>query len=769
MIRQDGNGNQNNGRSTQRNSSRIPIVSDVLDLLGGGGQPEMQTTTQQNLPSWAIPFAQQGLNLANYYTMNPNYRPSTLDRDYSGIRGYNAQGQPNSQVGSFGLNPLSIQPSPTSVTPAPPEPPQRNPYTGKLNAQKMSQFHHGDPDGDGTFDTPLTFRPGQGFFLPDGSPYNSTVVGSGDQITQYYGDPDGDGTFDMPIERGPDGFYQSMPVQNQPEPGAGITGNLFGGGMFGGVSGRAVQNQPNNPRPGTGLIENPNSPGFVDDRNNLSERPGGRSASRSAADPLNPGSAATETGAYTNPFPGGADTFNINPGAGQVNAGDNANTPGAWSAEDVRKAQAGQGKLTVADGFVPFENTTTSSGTSSETSFDPSQMTPFQAYDRQRFAAPSDRTVQGETLLANRVNGLNPFAEAQAAARGASNYQSQFAPAALNLTGPKANSYNNVNQGLLAEQYGNANQGLTPAQNYSRAFQENLAQFQDPFTSQVVNQTIKDLDRARRITNNDISGNAARAGAFGGSREALMRTENNRNFADRTAAAVGQLRSQGFQQAAERAQQEQLQRLGLTASDIQNLRGYQSAGNLQGQNITAQDVRDVRGLQSQGALTAQGLGAQSDRDAMGFQNQLQMQGNQLGVEQARLAEQFRQGAGALNLQGAGALGNLAQMQTADERQRIADLLAAGGAGDARNQQDLDFIFNEFNRELAYPGQQIDLRNAAISPATGSVVTTTQPRYSSGGLPQAAGAGLATYGMLAGIPAAAPYALPAALAMGLLNY
>jgi hypothetical protein len=694
---------------------------------GGGGN---QTVTQQNIPDWAMGYAQNTLNLGNQYTMNPNYRPSTLDQDYSGIRGYNTQGQPNSQVGSFGLNPLSIQPSPTSVTPAPPEPPQRNPYTGKLNAQKMSQFHHGDPDGDGTFDTPLTFRPGQGFVLPDGSPYNSTVVGSGDQITQYYGDPDGDGTFDMTIERGPDGFYQSMPVQNQ----------------------------PNRPRPGTGLIENPNSPGFVDDRNNLRERPGGRSAIRADA---GGGTAIANDSA----FQGGADTFNINPGAGQVNAGDNANTPGAWSAEDVRKAQAGQGKLTVADGFVPFENTTTSSGTP----FDPSQMTPFQAYDRQRFAAPSDRTLQGETLLANRVSGTNPFAEAQAAARGASNYRSQFTPAALNLTGPTANTYNNVNQGLLAEQYGNANQGLTPAQNYSKAFQENLAQFQDPYTSQVVDQTIQDLDRARRITNNDISGNAARAGAFGGSREALMRTENNRNFADRTAAAVGQLRSQGFQQAAERAQQEQLQRLGLTASDIQNLRGYQSAGNLQGQNISAQDVRDVRGLRSQGALTAQGLGAQSDRDAMGFQNQLQMQGNQLGVDQARLAEQFRQGAGALNLQGAGALGNLAQMQTADERQRIADLLASGGAQDARNQQDLDFIYNEFNRELDYPGRQIDLRNAAISPATGSIVTTTQPRYSSGGLPQAAGAGLATYGALAGIPAAAPYALPAALAMGLLNY
>ena len=585
---------------------------------GGGGN---QTVTQQNIPDWAMGFGRQTLDFGDQYTMNPNYRVGALDRDYSGVRGYNAQGQPNSQVGQFGLNPSPAQQQPESVT--------TNPSTGGI---------------------------GGGFGGASASPF-----------VKFFSDFDDAG------------------------------------------------------RAGTGLK-------FAD------EMPiSGRNAVRSSAKPEN---------YLQNVAPEGTQPGNVNPDGTPVEGGKKTDKPDYVPTTYVDE----NGEYTAAD-----------------------RMTPFQAYDRQRFAAPSDRTMQGENLLAGRINQSNPFAEAQAAARGASNYRSQFTPAALNLQGPRANTYSNVNQGLLADQYGNANQGLTPAQNYSRNFQQNLAQFQDPYTDQVVNQTIQDLDRARKITNNDISGGAAKSGAFGGSREALMRTENNRNFADRTAAAVGQLRSQGFQRAADRAQQEQLQRLGLTASDIQNMRGYQSAGNLQGQNISAQDVRDVRGLRSQGALTAQGLGAQSDRDAMGYQNQLQMQGNQLGVEQSRLAEQFRQGAGALNLQGAGALGNLAQMQTADERQRIADLLASGGAQDARNQQDLDFIFSEFNRELDYPGRQIDLRNAAISPATGSIVTTTQPRYSSGGLPQAAGAGLATYGALAGIPAAAPYALPAALAMGLLNY
>ena len=710
-------------RQNNRNYSRIPLVSDVLDMFGGGGQPEMQTTTQQNLPSWAIPDAMSTLAMGNYYTQNPDYRPSTLDRDYSGIRG-GASG-----VGQQGLNP---------------------------RRQALPALPGANLDGT------MPYRPND---------MNNLVA--------------------------------QLSLMRAPEPGAGITGNLFGGGM--GVSGRALQNiGPNSFQPGTGLIENPNSPGFVDDRKNRTSRGMSRSTGWWDSDDDSSDDSSDDSGwswevpqidlpdwnfdslvedtwlddrpqsdpgelAYPTSLP---ETPTQSPQGDIRPDGSNSEGPGYPTGNDSPTTQT---QPTSSENQGGNTNTQTNTTTTTQPEidprdiFNPDDLTPFSAYDRQRFAAPSDRTLQGENLLANRVYGGNPFAEAQAAARGASNYQSKFTPAALNLTGPKANSYNNVNQKLLAEEYGNANAGLTPAQNYSRNFQQNLAQFEDPYTSQVVDQTIKDLDRARRITNNDISGNAARVGAFGGSREALMRTENNRNFADRTAAAVGQLRSQGFQQAAERAQQEQLQRLGLTASDIQNLRGYQSAGNLQGQNISAQDVRDVRGLQSQGALTAQGLGAQSDRDAMNYANQLQMQGNQLGVEQARLAEQFRQGAGALNLQGAGALGNLAQMQTADERQRIADLLASGGAQDARNQQDLDFIFSEFNRELDYPGRQIDLRNAAISPATGSIVTTTQPRYSSGGLPQAAGVGLATYGALAGIPAAAPYALPAALAMGLLNY
>lgn len=652
---------------------------------GGGGN---QTVTQQNIPSWAMDYAQNTLDMGRYYTNNQDYRPSTLDTDYSGIRGYNPQGQPNSQVGQFGLNP--------------------------------------------------------------------------------------------------------MPAQPMPEPGAGITGNLFGGGMFGGVSGRALQNMgPDSFQPRTGRIENPNSPGFVDDRKNRTSRGMGRSTGYNYSDGYGSGDYTYSDQGTDNYY--GSDTYDgsftdpssYSDGYDESDSGYDITSPPAidggleFSNEDSwvwGSGNSGNNDNTSSSSDSSSSNTSGNTGaeTASEEEptyeFDASQMTPFQAYDRQRFAAPNANTLTGESLMAGRYanrfgpSGTDPFASAISSAQQVANYGSKFTPAAIDISGPRANTYSNVNAGLTSSNYGNANQNLQGPVNYQgqRSFQQNLSQFENPYTSQVVDQTIKDLDRARRITDMDISSNAAKQGAFGGSREALMRSENARNFADRTAAAVGQLRSQGFQKAADLAQQEQLQRLGLTAQDLQNVRGYASQGNLQGQNLTAQDVQNVRGLISQGGLAAQTLGAQSDRDAMGFQNQLQMQGNQLLSDYAKAEEQFRQSAGALNLQGANALGNLQQMSIADERQRLADMLAAGAGQSGRDQQDLDFIYSEFNRELDYPGRQIDLRNAAISPATGSIVQTTQPRYQSNPLLGAAGAGLSAYGMTQN-----PYAAGGAALLSLL--
>jgi len=644
MIRQDQNTGSQVGQyglnpnATRTNSGRSTAFTDPVTgalivaglttvLNQGGSRSGNQTTTQQNLPDWAIPYAQNTMNIGSQFTMNPNYRPSTLDQDYSGIRGYT--GTPPTTQGSRVQNqsPVGVDYGQVSV----PDNLQTGRTSSRGGGRQNSKVLEEETQ---LLENPVAATPPSGnpVFIGYGRDYDPTKIYTDLELNDLAQSPSGE--FNSSL-------YQQL-VASQ----------------------TALKN-----------------------------------AQQAASSQGNDG---TENG----------------------------------EEEDA----------------VPFGD----------------MLTPFSAYDRQRFAAPSDRTLQGENLLANRVNEASPYTSAINTAQGIADYRSGFSPASLNLQGPTANSYNNVlsglgnvNANLRSAQYGNANQGLLGAQDYGtgQSFQESVQNFMNPYTDQVVNSTLKDINRARQMADLSTMGGAAKSGAFGGSREALMRAENTRNALDQAASTAGQLRSQGFNTAANLAQQEKLQRLGLTAADLQNVRGYQSAGNLQGQSLTARDLQDVRGLRSQGALaaqgldaqgalTAQGLGAQSDRDVMSLQQDLQRQGNQLAVEQARLAEQFRQGAGALNLQGAGALGNLNQMNVADRRQRIADLLAAGAGQDNRNQQDLDFIYNEFQRELGYPMDMINLRNAAISPATNSVVTTSSPLYGQNPLLQGLGAGLSTYSLLA---------------------
>jgi hypothetical protein len=683
-------------QGTERDYNRsTQFVDSLLDIFNPQ-KAGTQTTTQQNLPSWAIPDAMSTLGLGNYYTQNPDYRPGSLDRDYSAVRGLNQFGEPMSQAGSFGLAPAGFQPQTR------PTPPGVRPDLDNAITQ-----------------------------VPTGGP---------------------------------------------------LLRSSRGGGRYA--------------APTTGPSATPGG-----DLNNTA--PGGQSDGKTK-----PSYSAPTTGPAAKP---GGDLNSTAPGGSSSNSSDSSssqtNTQSSSSSTTPKPEPKPEPQPEPID---------------PKTIFDPDNITPFAYYDRQRFAAPGAGTVRGEGLLQGRYDqrfgptGTNPFSGAETAINKAADYgstysgitdsESQLAKAGGYQTGltsatdpgvfagksyadqnlqntfsnPNAGMGNvnagmrNVNAGMAANQYGNANQGLAGPVDYQqqKTLQQGMQQFMNPYTDQVVNQSLKDLDRARIMSNQNISSSAAKAGAFGGSREALMRSENNRNFLDRAGALSGQLRQQGFQTASQLAQDENLKRLGLSASDLQNTRGYQSAGNLQGQNLTARDAQNVRGLQSQGALAAQGLqsqgglaaqgltsqgalaalgananlygqglglGAGMDRaalqanagllsDAMGLDASDLRQRRDIASNEAQFQENALRGAGALNLQGGNALANLAQYSTADERQRISDLMRGAAGQDMRNQQDLDFIRSEFDRELQFPSQQIDLRNRAISPATNSVVTQTQDVY-----------------------------------------
>lgn len=327
----------------------------------------------------------------------------------------------------------------------------------------------------------------------------------------------------------------------------------------------------------------------------------------------------------------------------------------------------------------------------------------FQRYEGERFAAPSDRTLQAESAIYNNNanSQQNAFNRAGQLMNQGNQYQS---------TGPAATSY------------GNANANLAGPVNYSgKSFADNMQQFQNPYTDQVVNQSLKDLDRARKMTANEISSSAAKQGAFGGSRAALMQSENNRNFLDRAGALSGQLRQQGFNTASQMAQDEQMKRLGLTASETQNVRGYQSQGNLAGQSLTAQSQENLQ------------------------RNRLTDAANQA---------QFGQAANNAALNAAQLQGQLGGQMDDRTRQQLYDRLQMGQAQDSRNQQQADFNYQQFVDETQnFPQQYLaNLNNAG---GLGSrLIYTQQPTSGGGG--QRGGLSGIIGGALSGAAAGGPW-------------
>jgi len=154
---------------------------------------------------------------------------------------------------------------------------------------------------------------------------------------------------------------------------------------------------------------------------------------------------------------------------------------------------------------------------------------------------------------------------------------------------PMGGQMPNINQAAAQGIYG---AGAGTAANMLNPLQTaNIAAYQNPYTSQVINQTAADLARQEAMQQNVIGAQATRAGAFGGSREAIQRAATSGEYQRNLANLSANLRQTGYQQAQTAAQQDiqnRLQAAGQLA-DISNL-GF-------GMGQTAQ-----QNLMQQGAL-----------------------------------------------------------------------------------------------------------------------------------------------------------------------
>ena len=361
---------------------------------------------------------------------------------------------------------------------------------------------------------------------------------------------------------------------------------------------------------------------------------------------------------------------------------------------------------------------------------------PFQAYDEATVAPLAPTQLEGMQATADAARrgiGQEQLAAANAAAQRAAGFTPSFFNVNLGTDVPTVEAAS-----LQAQQIGplkgpsNASFDVDPvtaqqvqgrtvdAQSFSGT---DLSPYQNQFQSEVIDAALGDIERSRQMAQNQNQANAVRAGAFGGDREAIVEAETNRGFAEQAARTAANLRAQGFESAARRAEADvgraqtaglQTAQLGQQAdlanqrSDLQagttsarlGLQGQIEAGrqNLQGDIASLQsDLARQRANQSAdlaaGTSSAQ-LGLNAARANQQAALEAETQRRALESQLALGREQQQLDALGINLRGAGALGAIGD-QARDFAFR--DAAALEGVGDRQRASAQELLEDRYRR------------------------------------------------------------------------
>ena len=184
-----------------------------------------------------------------------------------------------------------------------------------------------------------------------------------------------------------------------------------------------------------------------------------------------------------------------------------------------------------------------------------------------------------------------------------------------------------------------AGAGLSAAQAGQAALQQglgqytptaaNIQQFEDPYSTRVTQEALREIDRQGAISSQGLSAQAQQAGAFGGSRFGVQEAELARNIQDIKSRRIYEDQSRNYQQAlgASMSAQEAAAKRAIGVGQQYG----QQAGALGGlANIQANIGQGIQGLQQADVSALLGIGqqnqafAQMEKD-VGRQNLLAQQ------------------------------------------------------------------------------------------------------------------------------------------------
>jgi hypothetical protein len=210
--------------------------------------------------------------------------------------------------------------------------------------------------------------------------------------------------------------------------------------------------------------------------------------------------------------------------------------------------------------------------------------------------------------------------------------------------------------------------------------------YMSPYMQNVVDVQQREAQRASNIAGAAQRGQATQAGAFGGSRQAIMDAERQRNLATQ----MGNIQATGLQSAFDQARQ--AQQFGATLG-------------LQGQQAGMQGAQ----------VGLQGVGAQ-----------------QAGYGQA--------------IQGAGQLGNLGTQQLAAQQGVLGTQSQYGAQRQAYDQNVINQAIQNYAMMQQYPQQQLSFMNAQLRGLPMQASTTQSYQAPPSYLSQLGGLGLGAYGL-----------------------
>ena len=139
--------------------------------------------------------------------------------------------------------------------------------------------------------------------------------------------------------------------------------------------------------------------------------------------------------------------------------------------------------------------------------------------------------------------------------------------------------------------------------------------FMDPYQQAVTQEALKEVDRQAAMAQNQLAGQAVKAGAFGGSRFGIQQSELGRSAADLKSRRIFEDLSRNFQQAQGAARAANQQRLQAGQVFGQLGRGVGSIGGAiagLGGQLQQQQRQDVNQLLGIGGLQQQQLQRESD-------------------------------------------------------------------------------------------------------------------------------------------------------------